>query len=266
MVILKFKGQIIFFVKDHFGCIHLYKKNAKAPASLEQYKEYIQSLEKELGNSNLVKLFIVNKEENNRKYIWSSNVWRAGLNENISPNHQKYITFLEENRKDLLFIGPYKSMRTKSLHLCSHGHEWRIQPSKVKDGETCSKCKKKIWESHGAKYITELLVAHGIEFIKEVPLSSFGHEQDLRLDFVVCKNNYPVFVIEFHGVQHYRPIRNAFFGGYEGFRKRKIRDKIKRDFCWEIGLPVIDIPYSDTEEQIDGTLHYFLCLFELNNY
>lgn len=156
-------------------------------------------------------------------------------------------------------------MRRKALHLCSRGHEWRIEPTKVKNGETCSKCEKKTRESNGAKYITELLVAQGIEFIKEVPLSSFGHEHDLRLDFVICQNNYPLFVIEFNGVQHYKPIRNAYFGGYEGFKRRRLRDRIKRDYCWKIGLPVIDIPYSDTEEQIAGTLHYFLRLFELNN-
>jgi hypothetical protein len=259
---MKFNGQIIYFVKDGCGCIHLYKKKSKAQAKLEQYMDYIQSLETKFGDK-LIRSFVFNQEDN--KYIWGSSVWRTNLNKSISLHHQKHITYLEENRKEIMFIGPYKSMQTKGLHLCCYGHEWLISPNKVQNGETCPHCKKKYRESNGAKYITELLVANKIEFIKEVPLNRFNHEMDLRLDFVICQNNYPLFAIEFNGIQHYKPIKSDFFGGYKGFKERKKRDRIKREYCWSIGLPVVDIPYSETDEQIEETVLYFLRLFELDN-
>lgn len=261
---MEFKGKIIFFVKDDVGCIHMYKKNSKGTALLEQYLEYIELLEKELKHR-LLKSFVVSCVPD-LKYVWSSLVWRTDLNESVSPNHQKYITFLEDNRDDVKFIGPYKSMRTKSLHLCYRGHEWKIQPLKVKQGESCPNCKKTYRESNGAKLITEILVSNKIEFIKEVPLTRFGHERELRLDFLICQNNYPLFAIEFNGVQHFKTMKSDFFGGYEGSRKRKSRDRIKRNYCWKIGLPIIDIPYNDTDQQIEETVIYFLSLFELIEY
>jgi hypothetical protein len=258
---MQFKGQISYFIKDRYDCIFYHKKNSKARASLEQYLEHIQLLEKEWGAA-LIKSYIINHEDIDKKYIWCSNIWRTDLNQNISTNHQKYITHLFENYKELKFIGPYKSMRTKGLHLCRFGHEWLIPPIKVKHGEKCPKCKIKT-SSNGEKYISQILVDNNVEFLREVPLNRFGLEQTLRIDFLVCQNNFPLFVIEFNGVQHFRVIKSDYFGGYQEYRKRKQRDKIKRDYCWGIGLPVVDIPYSETDEQIEETVLYFLRLFEL---
>ncbi len=104
-----------------------------------------------------------------------------------------------------------------------------------------------------------------VEFIKEVSLDRFGHNSKKRLDFLVCKNHYPLFAIEFNGMQHYKLIRNNYFGSYKGSRERRASNKIKREFCWNIGLPVIYIPYTENEEQIKETINYFLDLFNANN-
>lgn len=257
-----FEGQIVYFIKDRYDCIHMLKRKSKSSASLEKYIDFVQLLENE-WKSNFIKAYVINLEEPEKPYVWSSVEWRSDLNNKISSNHQKYLRFLDDNRGNIIFIGPYKSMRTKGIHLCSRGHEWFVQPIKIKGGETCPKCKKKYRESDGAKYITELLAEMRVEFIKEVSMDRFGHESKLRLDFLVCKNHHPLFVIEFNGVQHYRPIRNEFFGGYEGYRNRMRLDRNKRTFCWSIGLPVVDIPYNETEDQIKETVYYFLRLFDV---
>ena len=41
-------------------------------------------------------------------------------------------------------------------------------------------------------------------------------------------------VIEFNGEQHYKS--NEFFGGDEGFKKTKVRDKLKENYCRENGI------------------------------
>lgn len=259
---MKFEGKILFYVKDTYNCVHIYKKKSKGPAEIEKYQEYIDRLKEELKDK-LVKAFIVKHEEGSNTYIRCTDTWRTDLKETISPNHQKYINFLSENREDIRFVGPYKAMRRKGLHLCSRGHEWVIEPIKVKRGETCSHCKKKVRESNGAKFITNLLASQKIEFIKEVSMKTFGCDRDFRLDFVICQNNFPLFVIEFNGIQHYKYMRSEYFGGFKGSRERMKRDRIKREFCWSLGLPVIDIPYTETEEQISNTVLYFLKLYEL---
>ncbi|EJR45089.1 hypothetical protein IIM_05051 [Bacillus cereus VD107] len=258
-----FRGKIILLVKDRYGCIHFYKKKSREPAELNQYIEYVQTLE-ERNDYNLIQSYVINKEDNSSKYIWCSHLLREEIDVKISANHQKYIEYLAMNRQDITFIGPYKSMKTKGLHLCFRGHEWRIAPNKVKkDGENCPNCKKKYKESNGAKLITELLIKHKITFTKELSLKTLGFEHDFRMDFVVCQNKYPLFVIEYNGIQHYKYMKSEYFGGFKGSRERMLRDKIKRNFCWGIGLPVIDIPYSETDEQIKETLLYFLNLYEL---
>ncbi|RCW63133.1 hypothetical protein [Saliterribacillus persicus] len=259
---MKFKGQIIYFVRDRYNCVHMLKRNSQSAALLEQYIYYIETLKKNL-KSEFVRAFIVNLDEPNKPFIWCSNKWLKDINDKISPNHQKYLNFLSEHREDVFFIGPYKSMRSKGLHVCSKGHEWRIQPIKVKEGEKCPKCKWHMKESNGAKFITNLLSELNIMFIKELQMKRLGLESEYCLDFTVIKNNHAVFVIEFNGIQHYKPIRNEFFGGYEGYRKRKRSDKNKRDFCWSNALPVIDIPYAETEEQMKETIEHFCRMFYL---
>lgn len=122
---------------------------------------------------------------------------------------------------------------------------------------------KKIKESNGAKYITKILKDNRIEFIKEVSLKQFGSDRDLRLDFLICQNNFPLFAIEYNGIQHYRTLKTAYFGGHNGRIKRRANDRVKRNFCWNLGIPIIDIPYTENEEQIQETILYFLDLFEL---
>ncbi|KZE67946.1 hypothetical protein AWM68_17390 [Fictibacillus phosphorivorans] len=258
---MKFKGLILLLIRDSKGIVHHQKKRSQHPAELEQYLQYINTIEKQLGDR-LIKSFVINLEDPKR-YVWSSYTWRKDVNNKISPNHQKYIDYLSENKKGFMFIGPYKSMRTKGLHLCPKGHEWNIQPIQVKEGVSCPKCKMKGKESNGAKFITNFLTSNKVEFIKEVPIDRFGFSENYRMDFLICKNNHPLFFIEFNGVQHYKLIRNDFFGSYKGFKERNSRDRYKRDCCWKIGIPVIDIPYTETEEQMGETIIYFLKLFEI---
>ena len=137
---MKINGKIIFFVEDQYNCIHFYKKKSKSPAEIEKFQNYIDVLKKEIGK-NLIKAYIFDQDE--QKYIWCSSLWRTNLNDKISPNHLKYINYLTENRSEIKFIGPYKSMRTKGLLLCAYGHEWLIQPIKLKEGALCPFCQKK---------------------------------------------------------------------------------------------------------------------------
>lgn len=261
---MEFRGLILLLVKDQFDCLHLYKKKSKAVASIEQYKDYINKLEDQLGNA-LVKSYIVNLDDDIHRYLWCSNVWRPELSDKISPNHQKYINFLTENRKDIKFIGPYKGMSKNGLHLCNRGHEWRTQPIKIKKGEVCLKCQKRLKRvSNGEELVSAILEKNKIEFIREVNMERLGYEYKLRLDFVVCQNKIPLFAIEYNGIQHYKYLRSKYFGGYQGARELRKRDKGKREFCWKIGLPVIDIPYSESEEQVEKTVLFFLELFEIN--
>jgi hypothetical protein len=54
--------------------------------------------------------------------------------------------------------------------------------------------------------------------------------------------------IEYNGQQHYKSC--DIFGGEEGFEKQQIRDNIKRQYCKDNGIKLIEIPYTyDTKEK-----------------
>lgn len=42
------------------------------------------------------------------------------------------------------------------------------------------------------------------------------------------------------------------------------RDKIKRVQSWKAGIPLIEIPYTEGENEIESTIEYFLGLYGLD--
>ena len=257
---MKFHGCIIFITYERKR-LRVFKKKTQNPATLETYIKYIENIKAEYGDA-LAKVYIV-KTADEVEYVWCSDNWRDYLSKVISPNHQKYLNFLQEQRTDLTFIGPYRSKRSKDFHLCKFGHEWKVAPIDIMKGATCPYCSRKNRESKGAKLITELLATRNIEFIKEVSLKRFSFDRDLRFDFLICKNNFPLFAIEYHGIQHYKNLKSKHFGGPTAFKDRKDRDNDKREVAEQNGLPLLEIPYKYTNEQIEVEVQKYLHLFEL---
>lgn len=167
---------------------------------------------------------------------------------------------LEEHNGNIEIIGPYESNNKKTLHRCNTcSHEWDVRPRIILSGKGCPVCS----ESKGEKLIRNLLESMGVSFGSEVTFKELGFNEriTLRCDFVVYKNNEPIFVIEYNGEQHYK--HNHFFGDKEDFEQRKERDIIKRKMLHERDIQVIDIPYSETDEQVKETITYFIKLYDI---
>lgn len=73
-------------------------------------------------------------------------------------------------------------------------------------------------------------------------LRNAGTNYWLRVDFALIGERGELEgVIEYDGVQHYEPV--DFFGGEEGLKKSKERDKMKDDYCRANNIPLLRIPY-----------------------
>ena len=60
-------------------------------------------------------------------------------------------------------------------------------------------------------------------------------------------------LIEFQGWQHDYPVKR--FGGKEEFEKRKIRDKLKKEYCVKNNIPLLIIyPDDDINKKINNFL------------
>lgn len=105
--------------------------------------------------------------------------------------------------------------------------------------------------SRGEIKIEEILQNAGFDFQEEYTfpglVSSSGRL--LRFDFCVFDDNGDIdFLIEFQGIQHYKP--KDKFGGLAGLKKQQYNDMRKREYCRDHDLKLIAIPYWD-EARVD---------------
>jgi len=66
------------------------------------------------------------------------------------------------------------------------------------------------------------------------------NKKSLPFDFYLPERNI---CIEFQGIQHYEP--REFFGGEKTFKERKFLDNIKREYCKDNNIKLLEISYKD---------------------
>ena len=102
--------------------------------------------------------------------------------------------------------------------------------------------------SYGQIKIEDILNQAGLPFEEEYSfknlISSSGHP--LRFDFAVFDDDGDIdFLIEFQGIQHYKP--KDKFGGITGLKKQQYYDMLKREYCKKHNIKLVIIPYWDEE-------------------
>lgn len=98
-------------------------------------------------------------------------------------------------------------------------------------------------KSQGEEKICKWLTEHNFEYKREYTFSDLSTEMGghPRFDFAV--NFEGMYLIEFQGQQHYLDIS---FGEYQ----REITDKLKKDYCKNNNIPLLEIRYDDNIEKI----------------
>lgn len=97
--------------------------------------------------------------------------------------------------------------------------------------------------SYGEKQIEQILQLNNIVYLKEYSFSNLTSDKGrvLRFDFAVFNKNKLCYLIECQGIQHFQSV--AYFGGEEKFQIRQKNDALKRKFCKDNGIPLVEIPY-----------------------
>ena len=106
--------------------------------------------------------------------------------------------------------------------------------------------------------IEEILSNAGLNFKEEYSFPDLigqgGHA--LRFDFAVFDDNNELeFLIQYQGIQHYKP--KSVFGGMSGLRKQQFYDMQKREYCKKHNIKLVLIPYW---EQQNITYDYIMDL------
>ena len=156
-------------------------------------------------------------------------------------------TFLERVDKlvgaEYTFNEPYQTWETKiSVTHNSCGYTYKVVPNSFLCGKRCPKCKC----SHGENIIENILKANQIAYEKHksfTGLIGLGH-RPLSYDFYLPQYNL---LIEYHGKQHYEPIK--LFGGLENFNKQKEHDARKESYAKFKNINLMVISYKATNEE-----------------
>lgn len=123
------------------------------------------------------------------------------------------------------------------------GNEWMVEPNAfLHSFNRCPICQ----QSKGEYLIDNYLLNNDINFIKQYSFDDCKYKERLRFDFAIFIDEKLYCLIEFDGIQHYRPSR---FGNVspetaqEEFNKNKLRDRIKDEYCLLNNYNLIRIPY-----------------------
>ena len=121
-------------------------------------------------------------------------------------------------------------------------HEWESQIYCRINGNGCPICR----QSTGERAIFQFLKGHNYRFQPQFKDKRCKDKRTLVFDFAVWVQN-KIFLIEFQGEQHYKSIA-YFYGKNEASKRLKgqqKRDEIKRNFCLQNDIKLIEIKYTD---------------------
>jgi hypothetical protein len=117
----------------------------------------------------------------------------------------------------------------------------------------CPHCISKI--SLGEKRVYSFLKTRGYNFSTQKRFSDCKNIYPLSFDFAISSDTGEInLLIEYDGKQHYHPIafhKNATVEEKENlFEYNNLRDGIKNSFCKERNIPLIRVPYSETNVEV----------------
>lgn len=176
------------------------------------------------------------RKDANEKLVYSS--------ANESYNYgSEYAYLLEEWDWDLNIVDPYSISPGSEIRvnwICSKcGHKWVAKACKrSKENTGCPKCK----SSKGEKKLLKFFIDNNIKNEPQYRDFSCRDKYPLPFDYAVWINDVLV-LIEYQGILHFK--KSDYFGGDEKFEDRKRKDKIKREYCKNNNIKLIEIPYWD---------------------
>ena len=127
----------------------------------------------------------------------------------------------------------------KMRHNCDNcnNFEFEVRPSDfISHGNRCPLCKSSKGEQKISKYLTD----NNIEFVIQKTFDDCIYKELLKFDFYLPNLNT---IIEFDGIQHFKPIKH--FGGEERLKINKERDSIKNEYCKDNNINLLRISYLD---------------------
>lgn len=140
-----------------------------------------------------------------------------------------------------------KNNGTNWLCLCENcGAEVIVSQHSLTQGQMSCGCVK----SKSEVAMTQFLKNNNINFSKQYQFDDLKSTKGypLRFDFAIMNDDSSLkMLIEYQGQQHFEA--TSHWGGEEGYERRKEYDELKREYCRNKGLNLIEITCFDNLEQ-----------------
>jgi hypothetical protein len=125
----------------------------------------------------------------------------------------------------------YLNNQVKVKIICKKHGDFYQEP-RIHLTHGCMVCR----ESKGEKEVAKMLDSNNILYIREYKFEDCTYIKKLPFDFFLPELNI---CIEYNGIQHYEPVNH--FGGVIRYDEQIIKDNIKRDFCKNKNIYLLEI-------------------------
>lgn len=243
-------------------CSHCFKQEKK---TTDQFKQEIKSLtgnEYSLigeynGNKNKVKLIhnVCKGEYEVTPGHFLSTGRRCPYCNGGSPQARntfvKKFNNISNGEYELLtdYIGSKKHISVRHIR-CNT--TYKVRADNFLSGKGCPNCN----QSRGEKKISIILESENIDFIPQKRFNDCRNNKTLPFDFAIIRDGKILCLIEYNGLQHYKPV--DFFNGEEGFKRQVKNDKIKHEYCVNNNIDIFYITYKDKIEDKMNEIIYKL--------
>jgi len=174
----------------------------------------------DLHLSKSVKIACIECSSKNRMIDYENITNRMSIKHNNFYDYSKFV---------------YNGQNNKSIIICPNHGEFKQNVLNHLNGIGCKKCK----SSKGELTISNILDRLSISYRTEHKFDDCIYKKKLPFDFYLPNNNT---CIEFNGKQHYEQVE--FFGGKKYLELIRKRDNIKRQYCKNNNIILIEIKYN----------------------
>lgn len=152
--------------------------------------------------------------------------------------HIEFLDRVSKYRDDFEILTTYQNNHTPIKLKCKKcGNIFSQLPSYIFDrGIYCQSCN----GTKGEQSIERFLRNNNINYITQYRFEDCRDIKPLPFDFYLPDFNI---LIEYQGIQHYKPVN--YFGGDMAFQSQIRRDLIKREYCKNNHINLIEVSYKD---------------------
>lgn len=148
--------------------------------------------------------------------------------------------YVENERGFKLLTLEYHSCLQKLQIQCKEGHIFTSTMQILKQNCGCTTCNK----SKGENKVLKYLIENNVKYDKQYKFDDCRHKNCLPFDFVIFNDSGDIeCLIEYQGMQHFKEV--GYFKGKDKLESQIRNDNIKREYCKNNNINLLEISYLD---------------------